>query len=1030
MKKKALSFVLTLCMACSLVPASVFAEGTIASGSAETVEDQFPVESGNAKEILLSAEGSHSHGAEDESSWTAISSLDEITEDGSYYLTDAVSGSWTCNYKVNLCLNGKTITGVNNEATITVAENASLTITDCSEGETGKITHTSGESGSGIYNNGTLILNSGSISGNTVSSYGGGVTNLGSFTMSGGSIQNNSSSDESSFHGGGGVYTNGSFTMTGGVISGNHANYGGGVYNYANFNLSGSGRIEDNNANHGAGVYTGSNWDEAKTFTMSGGSISRNTSARDGGGVSNMWIFNLTGGSISGNSANDGGGVYSGARVNMSGGNISGNKTTGSAPTGGGVYNYGTFTLSAGMIGGSSAADANSSTYGGGVYNGKKMIMSGGSISGNTGWMGGGIYNNYASNVSLELKGGSITGNKGEHANGGIGLFSDNSITVSGSMVVKDNINGNVSLPSDSSIKVGEEGMSSGASIGISSYKPELGRTVVTGSVDTNAFFSDDSTYILEENSQGGLQLGLGEVKISLSLLNKAGGSGMKDGKKEYDGYPVAHTEGSWTPSAEGVTLSYTWQKKSGEDSYTDLAGTEGPSAVGSYRLLVTATKDGRNVGSAEYPFEITAKKLTVSLQVTNKSYDGSTAAEVTTSLKGLIAGDEVSAEAEHAAFDSKDAGRRSVTADISLIGKDKDNYTVDATASANGRIYKKDLTIAGLVVADKYYDATNKAQISGTPVLEGLVAGEDVTLVNGVPSFVSEEIGEDIEVEFTDFSLEGEDKDNYQLFQPWGRITASIKAYHSNGSEYRVNSKNWLNSDFIVTAQEGWQLSLSKDVDSDWQDKLTVSQESEDGKLQFYVRNTESGVISELISEAYKIDKTAPVISGAEDGESYNTSVTLTITDDNLDSVTVNGEKVELTNQKLTLKPAEGKQTVIAKDKAGNTTSLTITVKEEKGKDSEDKDKGSSDQNQDKKPADKGNNKDAGKDQTQGNANGNSKGSSAGNASGTSSAAKAESKTPKTGDWNSSAFWAFLLCLSGAALTTTKVIGRKKNKK
>ena len=415
---------------------------------------------------------------------------------------------------------------------------------------------------------------------------------------------------------------------------------------------------------------------------------------------------------------------------------------------------------------------------------------------------------------------------------------------------------------------------------------------------------------------------------------------------------------------------------------------------------------------------------------MTNKSYDGSTAAEVTTSLKGLIAGDEVSAEAEHAAFDSKDAGKRSVTADISLTGKDKDNYTVDATASANGRIYKKDLTIAGLVVADKYYDATNKAQISGTPVLEGLVAGEDVTLVNGVPSFVSEEIGEDIEVEFTDFSLEGEDKDNYQLFQPWGRITASIKAYHSNGSEYRVNSKNWLNSDFIVTAQEGWQLSLSKDVDSDWQDKLTVSQESEDGKLQFYVRNTESGVISELISEAYKIDKTAPVISGAEDGESYNTSVILTITDDNLDSVTVNGEKVELTNQKLTLKPAEGKQTVIAKDKAGNTTSLTITVKEEKGKDSEDKDKGSSDQNQDKKPADKGNNKDAGKDQTQGNANGNSKGSSAGNASGTSSAAKAESKTPKTGDWKSSAFWAFLLCLSGAALTTTKVIGRKKNKK
>ena len=1032
MKKKVLSFILTLCMATSLVPATAFAEGTMASASAEAVENQFPVESGNAGEMLLSAEAPHSHGAEDESSWTAISSLNEISEDGSYYLKENMTGSWTCNYNVKLCLNGKTITGANNEATITVAENASLTITDCSEGETGKITHASGESGSGISNNGTLVLNSGSISGNTVSSYGGGVTNLGSFTMSGGSIQNNSSSDESSFHGGGGVYTNGTFTMTGGTINGNQANYGGGVYNYANFNLSGSGRIEKNNANHGAGVYTGSNWEETKTFTMSGGSISGNTSTRDGGGVSNMWIFNLNGGSISGNSANEGGGVYSGARVNMSGGTISGNKTTGSAPAGGGIYNYGTVTLSGGTIGGSSAADANSSTYGGGVYNGKKLIMSGGSISGNTGWMGGGIYNNYTSNVLLELKGGSITGNKGEHANGGISLFSDNSITVSGSMVVKDNINGNVSLPSDSSIKVGEEGMASGASIGISSYKPELGRTVVTGSVDTDAFFSDDSAYSMEPNGQGGLQLGLGEVTISLNLLNRAGGSSIKDGKKVYDGYSVAHTEGSWTPNAEGVTLTYTWQKKSGEDSYTDLAGTEGPSAVGSYRLLVTAAKNGKEVGSAEYPFEITAKKLTVSLQVTNKTYDGSRAAEVTTSLNGLAAGDEVSAQAYNAAFDSKDAGRRSVTAEISLTGKDKDNYTVDATATANGRIYKKDLKIVGLVVADKYYDASNKAQISGSPVLKGLVAGEDVTLVNGTPSFVSGEIGEDIKIKFTEFALEGRDKDNYDLIQPRKKITASIKAYYSNGSEYRVNSKNWLNSDYIVTAQEGWQLSLSKDADGDWQDKLTVSQESSDGSLQFYVRNTESGVISEVISEAYKIDKTAPLISGAEEGGNYNAAVTLTITDDNLDSVTVNGESVELTNGKLTLKPADGKQTVIAKDLAGNTASLTITVKEEKKKDSEDQDKGSSDQNQDKKPADKGSNKDAGKDQTKGNADGKSNGSSTGTTSSAACAAKikAESKSPKTGDMNSPTVWAFLLCVSGAALTATKVRDRKKKEK
>ncbi len=1030
---------MAFCMVFSLMPAGTFAEELTESGSAEHVKNMSIAESGDAKEGLLSSESPHQHDGE-ESSWTAISSLDEISGDGSYYLTDNVTSSWSCNYNVKLCLNGKSITGINGQASITVAENASLTLTDCSDGATGKITHVAGESGCGIYNNGTLVLNSGSISGNTVDSYGGGVTNMGSFTMTGGSITGNSSSDGSSFHGGGGVYTNGRFTMTGGLISDNQGNYGGGVYNYANFNMSGSARIEKNNANHGAGVYTDSSWVESKNFTMDGGSISGNTSAKDGGGVSSHWIFNLNGGSISGNTANEGGGVYNGYRFTMNGGTISGNKGSGSVPSGGGVYNYGTFTLANGTIGGSKAADANDATYGGGVYNSKKIIMTGGSITGNTGWMGGGIDNFYISNVSLELKGGSITGNTGGQSGGGICLFSDNSITVSGSIVIKDNNNGNISLPSDSVINVAEEGMASGAKVGISSYKPALGRTVVNSSVDTNAFFSDDSAYCLEPNGQGGLQLGLGEVTISLSLLNKAGGSTMTDGKKVYDGASVAHTEGSWTPNAEGVILTYTWQEKSGEDSYRDLAGTEGPSDVGSYRLLVTATKDGRNVGSAEYPFEITAKDVTASIQVKNKEYDGNTSAEVTTALKGLVAGDEVSAEASNAVFDSKNAGKRTVTADIQLTGKDKDNYKVNATATANGRIKAKKLTVSGLAVADKYYDATNKAEFSGSPSLEGLVSGDEVSLVNGVPSFTSEEIGEDIEVSFTDFSLEGADSTNYKLIQPDG-VTASIMAYHSNGSEYRVNSKNWLNTDFIVTAQEGWQLSLSKDADGDWQDKLTVSQECEDGILQFYVRNTESGVISEVISESYKIDKTAPVISGAEEGRSYTGAITLTIKDDHLESVTVNGKDAELTDSKLILNPAEGKQTILAKDQAGNTASLTVTVTEEKSKDPDDQnnDKKSDDQNadgqnKDQKPSDQGNSKDTGKDKTKGDSSGkeNAGGNSSTGTTGTktNTSASTNSKSPKTGDRNDLAFWMALLLMSGAGLTTTGLLSRKKNKR
>ena len=75
-------------------------------------------------------------------------------------------------------------------------------------------------------------------------------------------------------------------------------------------------------------------------------------------------------------------------------------------------------------------------------------------------------------------------------------------------------------------------------------------------------------------------------------------------------------------------------------------------------------------------------------------------------------------------------------------------------------------------------------------------------------------------------------------------------------------------------------------------------------------------------------LDSTSPVISGAVNGETYSGAVTLTVSDDYLDTVTVNGEEVVLSAEgSLTITPASDKQTVIATDKAGNCASLTLTV-------------------------------------------------------------------------------------------------------
>ncbi|MBQ8527502.1 MAG: hypothetical protein IJ429_03425 [Lachnospiraceae bacterium] len=80
------------------------------------------------------------------------------------------------------------------------------------------------------------------------------------------------------------------------------------------------------------------------------------------------------------------------------------------------------------------------------------------------------------------------------------------------------------------------------------------------------------------------------------------------------------------------------------------------------------------------------------------------------------------------------------------------------------------------------------------------------------------------------------------------------------------------------------------------------------------------------------KIDQKAPVIKGATDGSTiYKDNVEITVADENLSEVTVNGEKVKCRDGKaeVTLNSENGsvKYEIIAKDKAGNKKKITITM-------------------------------------------------------------------------------------------------------
>ncbi len=74
-------------------------------------------------------------------------------------------------------------------------------------------------------------------------------------------------------------------------------------------------------------------------------------------------------------------------------------------------------------------------------------------------------------------------------------------------------------------------------------------------------------------------------------------------------------------------------------------------------------------------------------------------------------------------------------------------------------------------------------------------------------------------------------------------------------------------------------------------------------------------------------VDSAAPVVSGVENGGVYCLTVDITVSDPHLDTVTLNGQAVTLTDGKLTVSGQAGTQTLVATDRFGNRTAVTFTV-------------------------------------------------------------------------------------------------------
>lgn len=311
----------------------------------------------------------HTHSTN--TTWTATDALPDSA--GNYYLTQSVSGSWTVpTGEVNLCLNGQTISG-----SITVGSGASLTLTDCSSDNSGKI------QGGVTVNGGKFELYSGTITGGVQVGIKGADYQTGSsFTMYGGAITGNKTESSS----GGGVFLVGttnhadppSFTMHGGTISNNTAGASDGG---------------------GGGVYVG----EKCSFTMDGGTITGNTAtAGNGGGIYihyNAGSVSISNATITGNKASatgntsygHGGGIYSQRGVTVKNVTITGNNST---YEGGGIYGKGAITLADATVTGNNRYDV--------YYDGEEKTTPELTVSGS---VKAGYYANYAWKLPILVSG-------------------------------------------------------------------------------------------------------------------------------------------------------------------------------------------------------------------------------------------------------------------------------------------------------------------------------------------------------------------------------------------------------------------------------------------------------------------------------------------------------------------------------------------------------------------------------------------------------------------------------------------------
>lgn len=303
-------------------------------------------------------------------------------------------------------------------------------------------------------------------------------------------------------------------------------------------------------------------------------------------------------------------------------------------------------------------------------------------------------------------------------------------------------------------------------------------------------------TYTIVFNGSGytNVTVTTGQVKIARKTVTV---TGITAADKEYNGSTSATLSGSaatFNGLLDGDALTVAAVTGAFEDKTVGASKTVNISEItlggadaANYTLVASGSQTTAQAA-------ITAKRVTITgVDAQDKPYDGGTTATAigTASLNGLVPGDNVSITTGTAAFANKNVGTWNVTfSGYDITGSDAGNYLLSAQpAAVQATISPKSVTITGTTVQDKTYDGTTTATISNAGSVEGTISPDVVNVRAGTATFASADVGTDIAVTFSGFSLTGADAGNYELSKQPANATADItKANYTGSASYNVN--------------------------------------------------------------------------------------------------------------------------------------------------------------------------------------------------------------------------------------------------